>query len=214
MNGWLMNSRTIGVIIAFTALTTVLDFIRIPVPYLPMFNYQMGDIALVVVFLIFGVTAGVAVAFFNMIISMIIFTGPAGLVGAPYYFIAVTSMFLGILIASKIVKKPAINRIPLNLKPIILFTTLTILTRTIIMLPLDYTVFGWLVSIVSGLSISAAYAIVLAAMPGIILYNITVPLYVVPISCFIAKKVSKSLKIQNTNTLIPKDKPQLQLAFS
>jgi hypothetical protein len=66
------------------------------------------------------------------------------------------------------------------------------------MLPLDYTVYGALVSVVSGLSMSTAYAIVIAAMPGIILYNITVPIYVVPTSYFIAKKLSKSLKIQNT----------------
>ena len=34
-------------------------------------------------------------------------------------------------------------------------------------------------------------------MPSIILFNITVPLYVVPTSYFIAKKVGKGLKIEN-----------------
>ncbi len=70
-----------------------------------------------------------------------------------------------------------------------LSTVFGVITRTIIMLPLDYYVYGYLVSIVSGLSISEAYALILAALPGIILYNITVPLYAIPISYYIAKKM-------------------------
>ena len=41
-----------------------------------------------------------------------------------------------------------------------------------------------------------SYAIVIASMPSIILFNITVPLYVIPTSYFIAKKVAKGLKIE------------------
>jgi riboflavin transporter FmnP len=50
-----MNTKAIGITIAFTALATALNFVRIPVPYMPTFNYQMGDIALVVAFLLFGI---------------------------------------------------------------------------------------------------------------------------------------------------------------
>jgi hypothetical protein len=70
-------------------------------------------------------------------------------------------------------------------------TTCGIITRTLIMFPLDYFVYGLLVSIVSGLSISVSYSIVLASMPGMILYNITVPLVMVPISYLIVKKIPK-----------------------
>ena len=59
------------------------------------------------------------------------------------------------------------------------------------MLPFDYFVYGFLVSLVSNLSISVSYAIVLASMPGIIIYNITVPIIMIPISYSIAKNVSK-----------------------
>jgi hypothetical protein len=59
------------------------------------------------------------------------------------------------------------------------------------MLPLDYYIYGFLVSMVSGLRVADSYALVLSTMPLIIFYNITVPLYVVPISYFIAKNVSK-----------------------
>lgn len=66
------------------------------------------------------------------------------------------------------------------------------------MLPLDYTMYGTLVSVISGLNISEANKIVITSLPGIILYNTTVPLYVIPTRYYITKKLSKSLKIQNT----------------
>ncbi len=111
-------------------------------------------------------------------------------------------MLLGLYIASRFIER----RIELQVgaKTVILLTAFAILTRTLIMFPIDYTVFGALVSVVSGLSMPDAYAIVRAAMPEIILYNITVPLYVVPTSYYIAKKLSKSLKIQNDHVVASK----------
>ena len=136
---------------------------------------------------------------------MIIFPGPAGLVGPPYYFVGIATMLLGLYAACKLIER----RIELQVgaKTVILLTVLAILTRTLIMLPIDYTVFGALVSVVSGLSIAKSYAIVIASMPAIIIYNITVPLYVIPTSYYIAKRLSKSLKIQNGLCLPPETFP-------
>ncbi len=197
-----MNSKAIGIIIAFTALTTALNLIKIPVPYLLTFSYTLGDIALVIAFLLFGPKPGIAVAFLSTIITMIILPGPAGLVGPPYYFVGIVTMLLGLYIAGKFIER----RIELQVgaKTVILLTALAILTRTLIMFPIDYTVFGALVSVVSGLSMSDAYTMVIASMPAIIIYNITVPLYVIPTSYYIAKKLSKSLKIENSLWLHPK----------
>jgi hypothetical protein len=100
-----MNTKAIGVTIAFTALTTALNFVRIPVPYMPSFNYQMGDIALVVAFLLFGPKIGITVAVLNMIVTMTIFLGPGGLVGPPYYFIAIVSMLLGVYVSARFIGK-------------------------------------------------------------------------------------------------------------
>jgi len=58
-----MNTKAIGVTIAFAALTTALNVIKIPVPYLQNYSYQIGDIALVAAFLLFGPKSGIAVAF-------------------------------------------------------------------------------------------------------------------------------------------------------
>jgi riboflavin transporter FmnP len=191
-----MNSKAIGIIIAFTVLATALNLIKVPVPYLITFSYTLGDIAIVIAFLFFGPKPGIAVAFLSTIITMIILPGPAGLVGPPYYFVGILTMLLGVYIASKFIKRRI--ELQVSAKTAILLTALAILTRTFIMFPIDYTVFGALVSVVSGLNMSDSYAIVRAAMPEIILYNITVPLYVIPTSYYIAKKLSKSLKIQNS----------------
>ncbi len=194
-----MNTRAVAVIIAFTALTTTLNFIKIPAPYLPTFSYQLGDIALVVAFLLFGAKIGFTVACANMIVNLILPTGPAGFIGPPYYFIAVSTMLFGLWVSQRIIKAKTVKsettllteKKPLK-KPVIVYTFTAMLTRTLIMIPFDYVIYGFLVSIVSGWSIAAAYALVLATMPLIILYNVTVPLIVVPISYLISKRVSKT----------------------
>jgi riboflavin transporter FmnP len=191
-----MKSKAIGIIIAFTALTTALNFIKIPVPYMPTFSYTIGDITIVIVLLLLGLKLGITVAFLSTMITMIILPGPAGLVGPPYYFIGVSTMLSGVYIATKLLGRR--DNLQSGAKVVILLTLLAVLTRTLIMLPLDYTVYGALVSIVSGLSMSNAYAIVIASMPGIVAYNITLHLYVIPTSYYITKKLSKSLKIQNS----------------
>jgi hypothetical protein len=104
-------------------------------------------------------------------------------------------MLLGVYIGTKLVERR--NELQCGVKAVIILTLFAVLTRTLIMLPLDYTVYGALVSVVSGLSMSTTYTIVIAAMPGIILYNITVPLYAIPSSYYIAKKLTESLKIRS-----------------
>jgi riboflavin transporter FmnP len=190
-----MKTKTIGIIVAFTALTSVLNLIRIPVPFLPYFNYQFGDIAIVTAFLLFGPKHGVSVAFLNMFVSMTIQYGPGSFVGPPYYFISVIAMLTGVYASKKVLTSQSLPLTTFfNNKPSLLATIFAIITRTLIMLPLDYTIYGFMVSIVSGLSTSLANAMVIASMPSIILFNITVPLYVIPTSYFISQRLPKNWK--------------------
>ena len=189
-----MNSKALGLVIAFTALATALNLVRIPVPYLLNYSYQLGDIILVIAFLLFGVKIGLTVAIFNMFASMAIFPNPVGIIGAPYYLFSVLTMVLGVYIFGRIIKPRILNKPYFNAKSATLATLCAVLTRTLLMLPMDFLVFPYLVSLVSGLSISEAFNSVLMVMPAIILYNITVPIYVIPISYVVAKKVSVHLK--------------------
>jgi riboflavin transporter FmnP len=190
-----MNTKEIAIIAAFTALVTALNFIKIPVPYLPTFSYQIGDIALVVALLLFGIKPGIVIAFLSMIINILIIPGPAGIVGPPYYFVAVLSMLFGVHLSVGIVIKKKILQTSSN--SMVALLIITVISRVLIMLPLDYFIYGALVSFVSGLSLSTSYALVIASMPAIILYNLTVPLYVIPTSYIISKKISRTLKLSN-----------------
>jgi riboflavin transporter FmnP len=89
-----MRTKAIGIIIVFTALTTVLNLFRIPVPFLPFFSYYLGDIAIVAAFLLFGPKYGVSIAFLSVFASMTILYGQGSFVGPPYYFISVLAMLL------------------------------------------------------------------------------------------------------------------------
>lgn len=184
-----MNAKAIGIIIAFTALTTALNFVRIPAPYNPVLSYQLSDIVLIVAFLLFGLKVGITIAGLHMILKMTIFVDLSGPVGPPYYLIAFLSMFFGVYLFEKLVK---LNKSDKGLsKNVALSTSLGAFTRTLIMLPLDYIVYGFLVSVVSGLSIAESYELVIIAMPSMIFYNITVPIIMIPTSYFIAKKLSR-----------------------
>jgi hypothetical protein len=190
-----MKPKTVAVIVTFTALTTALNFFRFPAPFLPAFSYQLGDVVLVVAFLLFSPLIGLSIAFLNMIVNIIIPTTLAGVYGPPYYFLAVTTMLLGVFISDKLMARRKF-RVECGgrvlCRPVVAYTGLGILTRVLLMLPCDYFIYGFLVSVVSGWSLSAAYALVLSTMPLIIVYNVTVPLIVIPISYYVTERVAKT----------------------
>jgi len=194
-----MNSKTIGLVIAFTALATALNLIKIPIPFLPTHSYQLGDIILVVAFLLLGIKIGLTIAVVNMFVSMAIFPNIVGIIGAPYYLFSILTMVLGVYIFGRIIRPRIHNKPIFSAKSALLATVCAVLTRTLLMLPMDFLVFPYLVSLVSGLSISESFNIVLMAMPAIILYNVTVPMYVIPIGYLVAKKVSVHLKLSITD---------------
>jgi hypothetical protein len=106
----------------------------------------------------------------------------------------VLTMVLGVYLFEKLIRSRIKNKQASTSKATTISTLISIVTRTVIMLPLDYYVFGFLVSVASGLSIADSYSMVLASMPLIIFYNITVPIYVVTISYIIADKVPKHIE--------------------
>lgn len=188
-----MNTKAIGLVIAFTALAAALNLIKIPVVYNPYFNYQLGDIIFVIAFLLFGLKIGFAVVALNMMVSIAIMPSIIGVVGGPYYMVAVATMVLGVYLYEKTIKPRIRSRQFFLAKSAALSTAIGVVSRTLIMLPLDYFALGFLVSVVSGLSLAEAYSIVLFYMPSIVLYNIIVPLYVIPTSYFTANKVNKHM---------------------
>ncbi len=186
-----MNSKALGAIVAFTALTTALNFVRIPVPFLPGYSYQLGDIAIVIALLLFGLRVGVTVGLLNMLLNMTVFVSAGGIIGAVYYFISILALFFGIFIFERLIRQKVSEKCP-DHKVAALCTACGVLSRTVIMLVLDITLYGYLFSVASGLDVSKSAALIFALIPGIIVYNITVALYVIPTSYYIATRVTKT----------------------
>jgi riboflavin transporter FmnP len=97
-----MNAKVVGVVISFTALATLLNYIKIPVPYLAGFFYQLGDVVLIVTLLLFGAKPAITIASLNMVLAIVLYQNPAGPIGPPYYLISVLATFFGIYLALRI----------------------------------------------------------------------------------------------------------------
>ena len=111
----------------------------------------------------------------------------------PLYALLITlTMLLGVYISSKyFTHKTGSSEGNFDAKPAALSTAIGVISRALLLLPVDYVFLSTVWSVASGMSITEANAYVITIMPGIILFNITVPLYVIPVSYYITKKLSE-----------------------
>lgn len=188
-----MRAKAVGVIAAFTALASMLNLVKIPTLYLSTYSYQLGDIILVIAFFLFGVKIGLATVVLNMVVTMVLNPNLVGFVGAPYYVVAILTMILGSYVFLKIVKKRNKSKPYSEVKIATYATLFAILTRTLIMLPSDLFLYKFLVAFVTGWSTAASFTLINATLPLIILYNVTVPLFVIPTSYYLAKHIPTKL---------------------
>ena len=82
-----------------------------------------------------------------MFVSMAIYPNPVGIIGAPYYLFSILTMVLGVYIFGRIIKPRIQNKPFFNAKSATLSTVCAVFTRTLLMLPMDFLVFPYLVSI-------------------------------------------------------------------
>jgi riboflavin transporter FmnP len=191
-----MKTRAIAITIAFAALTIVLNpaisGIAVPAPYLPRRLYEIWEIPIVAALLLLGPASGVIVALLNAAFLLAVFPGPA----QPFYpllnLAACLSMLLGIYFAQKFVMRGVTREKGLvGNRAGIYFTILGILFRTAIMTIVWYALLTY--TVVSSLFPWA----VITTLSFIAVYNVTLPLYTIPIGYFLAKTVGKNLKVGN-----------------
>jgi riboflavin transporter FmnP len=177
-----MNARSIALITTFAAIAIALNTIRIPTIYWPGFSYHFSEIPIVVAFLLFGPTVGVLVDVLHIAGQLLFF--PVGPVGFVVY------------LASRFTSRKVGSEKPLSEKKrTIYLTAFAAAIRGGIMPFLTYGVlYHALLPLVLGTSIPEAY--IIALVPSFVLYNVTLPLYTVPIAYFVATKVGRYLKIE------------------
>lgn len=190
-----MNTKTIALIIVFAALTIALEPVRIPIPIWPGQYYRLWELPVVIAFFLFGFKIGFAVAILDAVGYIWLFPDLSGPLGPPWRLVVMLSVFLGLYIATKITNRNQTEQQSRWKKPVLYFTALAILSRTAIMPFVDYGVYRFLLPFVIGRIIPDAY--ILGLMPAIVFFNITVPLYIVPIAYGVAKTVSRNVSVGN-----------------
>ncbi len=190
-----MNSREIATIIVFTALTIVSNPIRIPTLYWPGFFYRIWEIPIVVTFLLFGPKIGISVAAMNVVAQIALFPVSAGYLAYPWGLVATLTMLLGVYLALRLLVQTSQEKPHSKRRAVVYVTALGLAFRAGIMPFVDYVVYLSLLPLALGQTFSEAY--VLGLIPSIVIFNLTVPLYTIPIAYLIARKVGTGLQIGN-----------------
>ena len=192
-----MNAKSIGLITTFAAIAIALNAVKIPTIFYPGTFFEFSQIPIVIAFVLFGSRTGIIVGVLNLGGSLALFPLGNGLIVYPMDFLALLLMFAGIYIASRFVKhSDESGKISIWRKPVIRLTGLAIAIRGGIMPIVDYVViYHFLIRLVLGITLSEA--LIVAMVPGFILYNVLMPLYTIPVAYVVAAKVTRYLKIES-----------------
>jgi len=190
-----MNTKSLALIITFSAIAIVSNAIRIPAIFYPGTYYGISQVPIVIAFLLFGTQIGVLVAVLNAAGALALFPlGPSSIIVYPMEFVSVLIMFAGLFVASRsVIHNGESERVPFWKKPVVGLTAFAVLFRGGIMPFIDYGVIHHVLApLVFGYGVPEAY--IIGLMPFSVLYNVTVPLYVVPIAYVVATGVGRYLK--------------------
>jgi hypothetical protein len=192
-----MNTKSLALIITFSAIAIVSNAIRIPAIFYPGTYYGISQIPIVIALLLFGTRIGVLVGVFTAAGELALFPlGPSSVIVYPMEFVSVLIMFAGLFVASRsVINNGESERVPFWKKPLVGLTAFAVLFRGGIMPFIDYGVIHHVLApLVFGYGVPEAY--IIGLMPFSVLYNVTVPLYVVPIAFVVATRVGMYLKIE------------------
>ncbi|MEJ2126976.1 MAG: hypothetical protein P8X84_05670, partial [Candidatus Bathyarchaeota archaeon] len=158
------------------------------------FFYRLWEIPIVVAMLLFGFKIANFVGILNVIAQIILFPIPAGILAYPWGFLAIFTMLIGIKIGKNIVGLKRIKDCKAdNKKAILIITFFGILIRVMIMPFIDFAVYNTLLPIALGRTFTMTY--IFSLIPAIVAFNIIVPLYTIPVSYVISKRIVNNLKL-------------------
>jgi hypothetical protein len=191
-----MNTKSLALIISFAAIAIALNAIKIPAVFWPGNFFQLSDIPIVVAFLLFGVRVGVFVGVLNLLGQLAFYLiSPVYIVAYPMGFIATLLTLLGVYIACRYIARKNSSGKLCTQRPIIYLTGFAVISRAAIMPIIDYQIFfGLLFPIFSGYAFPETYMVGL--IPVLILFNIIIPLYTIPVAYTVASRVKKVLKME------------------
>ena len=184
-----MNSKTIAVVVVFTALTValVLSPAKVPAPYAPFLKYQIWEIPIVIAFLLYGSMVGVLITIINTSVLLIFYPGDLP-TGPLYNFAAVLSMLLGIYIVHRLPIESSSKRWEAILAAI--STALGTVLRVGIMSLVNWVFLQYPYPVGFNIPIEALTAM----LPIIGFFNATITLYTIPTGYLVARAISYGTK--------------------
>jgi riboflavin transporter FmnP len=192
-----MNTRAIAMAIVFAAITIVLNpaisGVGVPFPPLPSLIYNIWEIAIIAAFLLMGFKSGISIAILNSVFLFAVYPGPSNSIFAIGNTVAASSMMVGIYIANRVTRKNSQEEKSFGIRKIALSTILAMLLRVVVMAPIMFAILHYGI-LAPKISDSIIITIVL---PIQAVFNITIALYTIPVGFFVAKVVSRNLKVGN-----------------
>ena len=166
----------------FAALAIVLNFlIKIPAPYAPFLFYEVWEIPIVAVLLLFGIYVAVSVSLINTVVLLLVF--PGALPTGPFYNLAAVLVTLAAVVVGHSLGRK------LNLRSrylMLIATVLAVIVRTAGM-----SVFNFLLLPLSPpIGFDYPVASVVAVLPLIAFFNASVVLYSVPLGYAVVRGVA------------------------
>ncbi len=190
-----MDTKRVALVAVFAALAIVLSpsisHISIPSPFFGL-PYQVWEIPIFVAFLVLGTRPGLLIACLASL-ALVAFHPTLIAVGG---VLACFAMLGGFYLAYKLVTRNVPEVAATSTRKIVIATTAGgIIFRTLVMAVQNYFTLSMFLSL-QGLDNSPSL-IVSFYMPMVAGFNITEPLYVIPLSYLIAKAIGPNLRIGN-----------------
>jgi hypothetical protein len=188
-----MNTKALTVIIILTACAIALNPIKIPTVFWPGQYYRLWEIPLIIAFFLFGLRLAFLSTILYAIAHVTILPAAVGPIAFPWVIVLMLSTFLGLSFFQYLSKRKATKQENTSKKPLFYSTFFGTLTRAAIMPFVDLAMYKFLLPIFVGNSFPDTY--ILGLVPVIVVFNITVPLYSIPIAYLIAKTINKNLNV-------------------
>jgi riboflavin transporter FmnP len=183
-----MNTKAIAMTAVFAALTVILTRFYVPAPYFPILFYEIWEIPIVAIFFFLNPKYGFLTLLINTVVAFAFFPAFSTPGLNPFYsFVACSSMLSGVFIAQVFRKSLAKRQMSSSDKRnwLIASTGLGIVFRVFLMTVFTYAMFVWV--------LGNPASIIIASFPFIALFNVTLPLYTIPIGYLIAKTINRTL---------------------
>jgi riboflavin transporter FmnP len=203
-----MNTKAIAITIAFAALTVALNpafsGIAVPAPFLPYLSYYIWEIPIIAALFLIGLKPAILITLLNTAVMLTVFPHHPFIhpIGS---LISGSSTLLGAYLGSKLTARGASQeKKPAGSKIVVYSTAFGIVSRVVVMTFVNYELLHYASKLLMGVELTEPA--IIAILPLIVLFNVTIVLYTIPIGYLIARTISKNLKV-GSKTLL--DSPAL-----